>query len=439
VNVAFGHTNMDLDCLGSLILIKKLFPTYVLVRSRMIHPAAYSLFNLYENHFGFIEARDMEGQTIENIIVVDTSRAERLKEYFNFIRGPAPEITIYDHHLSESCDILGARFVGFPFGANTSGLGRLARERGITLSSEEATIALTGIYADTGRLIYENTRREDLEAAAWLIERGASLQLVKSFLEAIKEDQQIETLNRLLPLTRNVNIQGNELLLSYLELDEQVAGLAAVVEKVMDVKNPDAFFAVFFVRKNRTALVIARSGKPRIDLHELLAPYGGGGHQAAGSAKICGVDGPKFYAEFTGYLERSLTPAMCAADIMTREVFTVDENATLLEASLRMEEVNHTGLPVLNGAGELVGFLTLKEIMKGRRSAQMASPVKAYMIRGVVSAGPAITLREIERLFYKHHIGHLPILEGRRLAGIVSRRDYLECTMHPAGARADGG
>jgi tRNA nucleotidyltransferase (CCA-adding enzyme) len=433
VNVAFGHTNMDLDCLGSLILVKKLFPGYVLVRSRMIHPAAYNLFNLYENRFGFVEARDLAGKTIENIIVVDTSRAERIKEYFNFIRGPAPEITIYDHHLSEGCDILGANLVGFPWGANTSGLGRLAMERGIEIDGEEATIALTGIYADTGRLIYENTRREDLEAAAWLIDRGASLRLVKSFLEPIKEDQQIETLNQLLLLARNVNIQGNELLLSYLELDGQVAGLAAVVEKVMDVKNPDAFFAVFFVRKNRTALVIARSGKPRIDLHELLSPYGGGGHQAAGSAKVCGVDGPAFYTAFTGYLEHSLTPALRAQDIMTRNVFTVNENATLLEASLRMEEVNHSGFPVLNNQGELTGFLTLKEIMKGRKNAQMASPVRAYMIRDVVSAEPGTTMREIERLFYKHRIGHLPILKEQRLVGMVSRRDYLESAMKPGG------
>jgi hypothetical protein len=34
VNVAFGHTNMDFDCLGSLILVKKLFPDYRLVRQQ---------------------------------------------------------------------------------------------------------------------------------------------------------------------------------------------------------------------------------------------------------------------------------------------------------------------------------------------------------------------------------------------------------------------
>jgi tRNA nucleotidyltransferase (CCA-adding enzyme) len=35
-------------------------------------------------------------------------------------------------------------------------------------------------------------------------------------------------------------------------------------------------------------------------------------------------------------------------------------------------------------------------------------------------------MREVERLFYKHHIGHLPILEDEVLIGIVTRWDFLE-------------
>jgi tRNA nucleotidyltransferase (CCA-adding enzyme) len=422
---------MDLDCLGSLILVKKLFPGYALVRSRLIHPAAYSLYNLFESHFAFIEASDLDGETIENIIVVDTSSSTRIREYLEHIRGSNPNITIYDHHPAEHCDILGARHVGFPWGANTSGLGELAREQGIRLESEEATIALTGIYADTGCLVYENVKPLDLEIAAWLLDMGASLKLVKSFLETIREDDQVRILNRLLLGVQPLTIQGNEVLVSYLELDKQVSGLAAVIDKITDVKNPDAYFAVFFIRKNNTALVIARSRRSRIDLHEILAPYGGGGHQSAASAKVTAEDGQRFYDELQAQLERSLTPALRAGDIMTRNVFSVNENQSLLEASKYMEQVNCTGLPVLGGAGELKGFLSLREIMKGRKNSQMSSPVRAYMIRNVISAPPEITMREIERLFFRHHIGHLPIVKNNELAGIVSRGDYLRGRMYP--------
>jgi tRNA nucleotidyltransferase (CCA-adding enzyme) len=417
---------MDLDCLGSLILVKKLFPGYKLVRSRLIHPAAYSLYNLYQGYFNFLNPGDIKDERVENIIIVDTSTAERVKEYFNCIRGPEPKITIYDHHPGNNCDIQGAKLIGSSWGSNTTFMCKLAMDRGIVLESEEATIALTGIYADTGRLIYENVHREDLEAAAWLLDMGASLRLVKSFLETLKEDVQMEVLNQLLLLISPRVIQGHELLFSYLELENNIPGLAAVVEKIMEIENPDAYFAVFFIRKNRTILVIARSQRERIDLHALLAPYGGGGHQLAASLMLRGQEGKRFNQEFLDYLERFLAPATRAGDIMTREVLTIDENRSVMEASLYMEEVNHTGLPVLDSGGRLTGFLSLRDIMKARRASQMHSPVKAYMSRNTVSSHPGITMREVERLFYKHRIGHLPIVEDGKLAGIVTRWDYLE-------------
>jgi len=200
---------MDLDCLGSLILIKKLFPDYVPVKSRNMHPIAYSLYNFYKEYFGFINPKDLEKEKIERIIIVDTASADRVKEYFSCIRDSKPQITIYDHHPKEKCDIPGATLAGKNFGANTSYLCKLAMERGITLESEEATIALTGIYADTGRLIHENVCREDLEAAAWLLDMGGSLRLVKSFLETIREDDQLVVLNQLLLLVNKKIIHGH--------------------------------------------------------------------------------------------------------------------------------------------------------------------------------------------------------------------------------------
>jgi tRNA nucleotidyltransferase (CCA-adding enzyme) len=184
MNIAFGHTNMDFDCFGSLILVKKLFPEYRLVRSRLIHPVTRNLYQCYEHCFDFLNPADLAGEIIENIIIVDTCTAQRVSEYFSYIRNSDPKIVIYDHHQVLNTNIAGARVENGDFGANTSFLGKMAMERGVRLQSEEATIALTGIYGDTGNLLGENVRKEDFEAAAWLMGMGASLALTKSFLEA---------------------------------------------------------------------------------------------------------------------------------------------------------------------------------------------------------------------------------------------------------------
>ncbi|MDR1030949.1 MAG: CBS domain-containing protein [Treponema sp.] len=426
MNIAFGHSNMDLDCLGSLLLVKKLFPEYRLVKSNLIHPAARKLHTLYQDYFDFLSPEELNGEKIDRIIIVDTCTAVRVKEYFSHIKNSDPQIRIIDHHNLESCDILGASVEGGKYGATVSYLGKLAMAQGISLSPEEATIALAGIYADTGRLIYETVQREDYEVSAYLLDMGASLRLVKSFLENIIEDEQILVLNQLLLVVQTSIIQGHTILLSYLELEDQVRGLAPVVEKIMDVENPDAYFAFFFIPKKKTLLLIARSQKASIDLHELLYRYGGGGHQSAASVTLTNQDGQGFYTQFLADLEGSLKPAVRARDIMTKPAHTIQEHISLLEAALFLESMDLTGVPVVNAQGQVSGFLSLRDIMKGRKAAQMHSPVKAYMTKNVVISDGQLTMREVERIFYKHHITHLPIVEDGKLVGIVSHWDYLQ-------------
>jgi tRNA nucleotidyltransferase (CCA-adding enzyme) len=424
MDIAFGHSNMDFDCLGSLILVKKLFPDYKLIRSSRIHPAAQNMYDFYGQYFNFLSTSDISGERIENIIIVDTCMASRVSEYFAHMKNSSPAIRIFDHHQTENCDILGAKLESGRFGANTSLLGKMAMQQGIKLVPEEATIALTAVYADTGRLTYENVSREDYEVSAWLLDMGASLRLVKSFLETVKEDGQYEVLNRLRPGLHS--IQGNMILLSYLELEENVAGLSAVVEKIMDMQNPDAYFAIFYIQKDKSILLIARSQKRKIDLHALLSIYGGGGHQLAASAKISGPMGHEFYKEFQVFLEHSLEPATRARDIMTKNVFTIHETTSLMDASMFLERVDLTAVPVVSPTGDVSGFISLRDIMKGRKYGKMNAPVKAFMSKPVITAASTVTMREVERIFYKYKISHLPICDEGTLLGIVTRWDYLE-------------
>ena len=426
MNIAFGHTNMDLDCLGSLILVKKMFPDFRLVRSNRVNPLARNIIKYYEASFDFLTPADLKNKKIEKIIVVDTCMAERVKEYFNNIRSSTPDIYIIDHHPRDFCNILGARFEDGTAGSNTSLVGKMAMKQNITLTSEEATIALTGIYADTGRLIHENVTHVDFEVAAWLLGMGASLKLVKSFLETIKEDEQQAVLNRILISKNEKIIQGHLVLFSFLDLEDNISGLAAVVDRIMEIENPDAYFAVFNILKNNTTLLIARSQTEGIDLHNLLQNYGGGGHQAAASATIKDMDGRTFFVKLHSHLEKSLVPAVRARDIMSMSVNFINENNTLLEASKLLEEVNHTGMPVLNDREEVSGFISLKDIMKGRKASAMHAPISAYMSKPAISADAFITMREVEIIFYRHNIGYIPILENQKLAGIVTRYDFLQ-------------
>ena len=75
-------------------------------------------------------------------------------------------------------------------------------------------------------------------------------------------------------------------------------------------------------------------------------------------------------------------------------------------------------------------MLTLRDIMTGRKNGKMSSPVKAYMRTKLITCEPDTTAREIENLMFINGIGHLPVVEDGRLAGIITRTDMLKFLQH---------
>ena len=94
MKIIIGHSNMDLDCFGSMALLKYLHPDFRLVRSQTIHPIARNLYNLYQNQFPFISPKDLKDQEIEHIIVVDTRSQNRVQEVFKWIEDYQGKIDI---------------------------------------------------------------------------------------------------------------------------------------------------------------------------------------------------------------------------------------------------------------------------------------------------------------------------------------------------------
>jgi tRNA nucleotidyltransferase (CCA-adding enzyme) len=210
-----------------------------------------------------------------------------------------------------------------------------------------------------------------------------------------------------------------------MELEKQVSGLAAVVEKIFELENSDAIFAVFYFEKQNQVLLIARSQKDTFEVNKVLMPFGGGGHTHAASALMKDMQGEHVYNNLKKYLKSAVLPAIKAEDIMTKQVDVLGENISLMDASIYLENVNHTGAPVINETGAMCGFLTLRNIMKGRKANQMHAPVKAYMTKKVITGSMNMNLRDIENIFYNNNIGHLPIMHVNRLVGILTRTDFL--------------
>ncbi len=439
MNIIIGHTNMDLDCIGSMVLARRLNPGYVAVRSRLIHPVAQNLYNIYQPVIDFRHIEELRNEPIENAIVVDTRSMGRIKEFAPLLDACTGTITVYDHHPADSSDIPGATVCGNSFGANTTYFGIELMRRGVVLGSDEATIALAGIYADTGNFIHESVTTEDFMAASFLMEQKASLAVVARILKSLKEEHQVSLFHQILNEMVYQDFHGNLVGLSYVVMDRQAGGLAAVVEKVFDVENVDALFTVFYFQDENGVLIIARSRQDCIAVNGLMKRFGGGGHERASSALVKGRTGGEVFREFIAHVDSSLAPAAVAAGLMNRDVRTLRQTWTLLEASKFLESGNLTGAPVVDDNGALLGIITLRDIMKGRKASQMHAPVKAYMTKKIITGTTCTTVRELEDIFFRKGIGHIPIVEGDKIVGIITRNDYLNHIYPDRAGRAPGG
>ena len=112
-------------------------------------------------------------------------------------------------------------------------------------------------------------------------------------------------------------------------------------------------------------------------------------------------------------------------------VFDIHPQATVYEALERMAQHDVGALLVLE-EGQLVGIFSERDyarkiILMGRASRD--TPVHEVMTTDLVTVSPEATVGECMALMTQHRIRHLPVMEGGRLAGVISIGDVVKTIM----------
>lgn len=113
--------------------------------------------------------------------------------------------------------------------------------------------------------------------------------------------------------------------------------------------------------------------------------------------------------------------------VKDRRIYSIDADATVLEAARYMMEHNIGALPVLRN-GELTGIFSERDIMN--RVVAIGRMPGATKVSEVMTANPkSVNVSETveNSLFLMREFGfrHLPIVDGKQLKGLVSLRDLL--------------
>ncbi|MDQ6644168.1 MAG: CBS domain-containing protein [Chloroflexota bacterium] len=114
---------------------------------------------------------------------------------------------------------------------------------------------------------------------------------------------------------------------------------------------------------------------------------------------------------------------MIARDIMTHKVCTIRPEASAQEAAQLLDEKRISGLPVVNENGNIIGIITEADIIsKVDREGLHVSDIMSHEIISVSEETP---VSEIALLFTQRKIKRVPVVQGDKLIGIVSRADIV--------------
>ena len=127
----------------------------------------------------------------------------------------------------------------------------------------------------------------------------------------------------------------------------------------------------------------------------------------------------------------NLTPIPTAREIMTTQLVTLQPRMTVAEAIKTLLRHSISGAPVVDEDGTLLGVLSEFDCLRAIANEQFHEDhdedghVEDLMTRGGQTIGPDADLFQVAQTFVSLRVRRLPVLEGDRLLGQVSRRDVL--------------
>ena len=423
--VITSHINADFDALASMMAAQKLYPDSLVVfpgsqeknlRNFFIQSMVYLL--------NITSVKEIDVSKIGRLVLVDTKQPHRIGKFESILNTPGLEIHIYDHHPPMENDIKGQVVVQEPVGATVTLLTEILSSKNIDITPDEATIMCLGIYEDTGSFTFPSTTEKDFRAAAYLLSKGANLNMISNLISREISPEQLAILNDMIQASNSYHINGVEVVFTSVTTDQYVPDFAFLVHKMVKMEDIDAIFAI--AQMENKVYIVARSRIPEIDVGDIVTSLGGGGHTYAAAASIKDKTITQVEQALLELLVEKIESRRLAKHLMSSPPIMIDEEISCREAAELLTRYNINALLVTQKETRtLSGIISRQVIEKALFHKLHDVPVREYMTTEMVSVPPTADILEIQENIIESKQRILPVIDQGIVLGVVTRTDLL--------------
>jgi len=114
-------------------------------------------------------------------------------------------------------------------------------------------------------------------------------------------------------------------------------------------------------------------------------------------------------------------------NVMSKKPATISENADIRKLCKILAKSKLSGLPVVGKGGNLVGFVSERDIIKAVAKPKfMEMTAKRIMTKRVKSVGPDDPLTHASKIFSELDLRILPVVKNGKVVGLITRRGVIE-------------
>ena len=424
MEIIITHLSSDFDSFAGMVAASKIYTQAQIILPTAINQNVRKFITLYEDELPpLMDSKGINFSKVKRVIVIDTRYTSRLGPAREALDNKNVEVIVYDHHHRSSEDLKATYDYSREVGATTTILVDIIKGKKIFISLLEATLFTLGIYEDTGSFTYPGTTPKDLEAASFLMKKESNLFVVLKFLNLSLSEDQHRLLEKLIMNYKKIKINEIEILLSQAEMPNFIEGLSVLTRKLSQIE--DVSIVICWAKMKEKIYLVARSDDKDVDVSEILKIVGGGGHPQAASAVITGMSFEDIESKLIHSLKKNIKKPILAKDVMSYPVQVVKENSSISQVNEILKKYGHSGIPIVDKNNDLVGIITRKDIDKAVGHGLSHAPVKGFKSRSIVKAGPNTSIGEIQNLMIENGIGRIPIIDKKKIIGIVTRKDIL--------------